>query len=404
MNELMSLPADDRLVETWDALVADQDLATRDADRGTIDTLLVLHRAYQPSSVDHAFLDRLQRQLEQITVSTPSAPEVAPCSESHAGPRSLIESFKQKVANPARPKNMFSYVSIAAVIAVISVGLFVTWAANQHAGSPSGPFPSTDDSIHELRAAFAPPIPELLLDIVVNPAALTGSSVDTDRSVEFGTITVLPGSELSTDHPYFSCCMSALAIQVQQGSGQLTAGENSFIYRSGSSVPDPTSPETTYDLAPGDSILVFTASHAALTNPSLDNLTLLVSRFKITGERAVGAIPPEGLRIQRHIHCLNLNGADGEAINIRFEQVTMNPGALFTVESKAKECLGGWYSIVSGQQARFLPGDASAFGNGEMGHYFGTPFTIHGLSEGPYTILNPASQPITLYLMHTSET
>ncbi len=183
-----------------------------------------------------------------------------------------------------------------------------------------------------------------------------------------------------------------------------STGETSSGCRFGSPIPDLTPPDTICELDPGDSILISSSSHAVLTNAAANNLTILVSRIQIAGVQAAGEFPPEGLLIQRNIPCLNLNGADSGAINIRFEQVTMNPGALFTVESKARECLGGWYSIVSGQQARFLPGDASAFGNGEMGHCFGTPFTIHGLSAGPYTILNPASQPITLYLMHTSET
>lgn len=404
MNEFLSLATDDRLVETWDALVAGQDSSTLNADPRTLDSLLLLHRAFEQDNVDHAFLDRLQSELQHIAVTIPPDPEVAPRSEAHFGPRPLVHSLQSRLTKPPRPRNLFSFLGIAAVIAVISAGLFVTWVANQQGTRQSGPFPSTNDSIQELRAAFAPPIPEVLLDIVVNPAAFTGTTIDTTWNAELGHMTILPGAELATNHAHFSCCTSALIIQIQHSSGQFTAGESALIYRSGSSLAESTSPATTYDLGPGDTALVSSTSHAVLANNSRDDMIVLVSRVQISEEQDFGVLPPAGVQMKRYINCRNLNGAATDSINIQFKKVTMNPGALFTVESRAKECLVGWYSDLPSQQVRFLPGDTSAFLDGEMGHFLGTPFTIHAFSEGSYTILNPASQPITLYLMHTSET
>ncbi|CAN5846512.1 hypothetical protein BH24CHL4_BH24CHL4_13190 [soil metagenome] len=396
-------PFDDPLVRTWDAVVTGT-AHSGHVDQQALTVLNKLHDSFGGPEIDARFLSRLESQLFGLQSQNGSGSATAASSSLIA---IRVRGIGRDERESDRPSKLIRLIidnlAIAAILAIVLGGLAVTFVSSRPEPESSNPVPAIIDSRDELEQALNPPSIETLLDITVNPSDFGAPPSTTWEQLDFSLTYLEPGAEYSTDHPFFSCCPSFIVLQVMQGAAEFTAGGPATVYRLGAEGPEPTLAGGIYELARGDSVAFSTSSQATIRNLSQDELQLLNGRAVDFAAVRTTGLPPEGYRKEPLFKSPTIDPLQTDVVDFRFERVLMNPGSLFTVESRSNERLFGWYPEQFASPARFLPGDESVFNTGEMGEFLGAQFAVHDFPEGPYTIFNVDDEPITLHFLHVIE-
>jgi hypothetical protein len=395
MSRFRSDPLDDALVRTWDRHVGGAvDNATPDDPDMLAMTRLLEERV--PDIVpDQVFLRRLEREL-----FGDQAVRAAAVRTSGADVRLPTLPLPPLDRRRLDRMTLAGWMSIAALLAVVLAGVAVVWLAARNEEDRSAAIPAISDSRQAMEQALSAPQLETLLDIPVDPAAVGGPLPTTWERLDFALASLEPGAELSSEHAYYQCCPNVVALLVMQGTAEFRAEGAARIFFDGSRTANATELGETYTLNIGDAVVFSTASGSTLRNSGAEELQVLNTRATdFTAGPATYGLPPEGVSIDVHLKGGTLKPLLADTVDLRFEQVSLNPGEQITVESRPNERLAGWTLERFASPPHFMVGDASAFPEDESGQFLGDQFSFYNYSPGPYTIRNVDDEPITLHFM-----
>jgi hypothetical protein len=238
---------------------------------------------------------------------------------------------------------------------------------------------------------------ETLLDIQVNPADLGAQTSDLWNTMEFELVYVEPGEGFNTDHPYFTCCAGITVFQILEGSASFIVDSEADVYAAGNwSAPTRIPAGTLFALGAGETAVFVMDQPAIVTNTGAEELVML----RGSGEQFIGpmtTLMPDGYRGGAWATDASMDPLPGDVVNVSFERVALEPGAMTHVESTADVRLVGLYPETD-TAVRMLTGDFDAIPADNRGFLLQS-IVMGNFSPGPYTFYNASENPATLYLM-----
>lgn len=259
------------------------------------------------------------------------------------------------------------------------------------ASTPVGVDTETASPVAAVQAA------ETILDIQVNPGELGATTSDLWDAMEFALVRVQPGESFNTDHPYFTCCPGMAVFQVREGRASFVVDGPADFYEAGPAQPPTRIPAgTLFALEAGQAAVFAMESLAVVTNTGSADLTMLGGyAYDFVGPASHQL--PDGYRNTPATFKWDLDPIPADLLDVSFEQITLDPGEMTHIESRAEEWIGGWFPETN-TSVKGVLGEFDAFPAGSAGTFI-VANVIGFYSPGDYTFSNAGDYPATFHIM-----
>jgi hypothetical protein len=189
-------------------------------------------------------------------------------------------------------------------------------------------------------------------------------------------------------------------FHVQQGSASFVVNGPVALYASGSEqIPAPIAAGDLFAVETGNTAVFARNNPAIVTNTGSEEL-LLLAGYGYEHSPIPGAVKPyKDYSEWPWVTDSGLNPIAGNTVDVSFEQVVLEPGALTHIDSNPDERLVGWFPEHASTTVRMMRGEHNTLSDNPLESFVVQSFVMDHFSPGPYTFFNAGEYPVTIHLM-----